>query len=129
MIICSPLRARGARAWLLAAALAPAALTVRAQNAPPSPAAAPAAVAAEPMPRAGSAAAGRRDQLELETTSITGNAELPKVLYILPWKRSGTGELPQKPDSALMDEALAPVDRMEFRRELRYRDAAADAPH
>lgn len=26
------------------------------------------------------------DQIELETTTIRGNKELPKILYVIPWK-------------------------------------------
>ena len=33
------------------------------------------------------------DHLQLDTTDITGNQELPKVLYIVPWKRSDLGDL------------------------------------
>ena len=27
-----------------------------------------------------------QDKIELRTTTITGNKELPKILYIVPWK-------------------------------------------
>lgn len=27
-----------------------------------------------------------QDRIELRTTTITGNKELPKILYIVPWK-------------------------------------------
>jgi hypothetical protein len=60
------------------------------------------------------------DRLELDTTSITGNRELPKVLYIVPWKRSDLGDLLGKPVNSLLDEVLTPVDRDVFRRENRY---------
>jgi hypothetical protein len=60
------------------------------------------------------------DRLELDTTQITGNRELPKVLYIVPWKRSDLGDLVGKPVNSLLDEVLAPVDRDVFRRENRY---------
>jgi hypothetical protein len=60
------------------------------------------------------------DRLELDTTQITGNRELPKVLYIVPWKRSDLGDLVGKPINSLLDEVLTPVDRDVFRRENRY---------
>jgi hypothetical protein len=60
------------------------------------------------------------DRLELDTTQITGNRELPKVLYIVPWKRSDLGDLVGKPVNSLLDEVLAPVDRDVFKRENRY---------
>jgi hypothetical protein len=60
------------------------------------------------------------DRLELDTTQITGNRELPKVLYIVPWKRSDLGDLVGKPINSLLDEVLMPVDRDVFQRENRY---------
>jgi hypothetical protein len=65
------------------------------------------------------------DRLDLETTEITGNRELPKVLYIVPWKRSDLGDLIGKPVNSLLDEVLEPVDRDVFRRENRYYRALA----
>jgi hypothetical protein len=63
------------------------------------------------------------DRVELETTEITGNRELPKVLYIVPWKRSDLGDLVGKPANSLLDEVLQPIDRDVFLRENRYYDA------
>jgi len=62
------------------------------------------------------------DHVELDQTTITGNRELPNVMVIVPWKESGPGE-PGKPGASLLDEALAPLDREEFRRELQYDQA------
>jgi hypothetical protein len=97
-------------------------------------AAAPAAAAAKPGGAApkqqgaarGSAAAPKAaapkgpDRLELEATEITGNRELPKVLYIVPWKRSDLGDLVGRPVNSLLDEVLQPLDRDVFQRENRY---------
>jgi hypothetical protein len=63
------------------------------------------------------------DRVELETTEITGNRELPKVLYIVPWKRSDLGDLVGRPANSLLDEVLQPIDRDVFLRENRYYDA------
>jgi hypothetical protein len=60
------------------------------------------------------------DTLDLGTTSITGNQELPKVLYIVPWKSSDLGDLAGRPVETLLDEVLAPVDPREFERHLSY---------
>lgn len=62
------------------------------------------------------------DRLELGTTSITGNQELPKVMYVVPWKKAELGDLAGRPARSLIDEILAPVDRDEFRREVGYFD-------
>ncbi len=69
--------------------------------------------------------AGRKgpDKLELEATDVTGNSELPKVLYIVPWKRSDMGDMIGRPVNSLLDEVLQPIDRDVFRRENRYYDA------
>jgi len=100
-----------------------------------------AASAARPAPKGdkatasagGKAASGNTgkgtDRVELETTEITGNRELPKVLYIVPWKRSDLGDLVGKPANSLLDEVLQPIDRDVFLRENRYYDAVKpDAP-
>ena len=60
------------------------------------------------------------DELDLGRTEITGNQELPKVLYIVPWKKSDPGELMGQPANTLLDEVLAPVDRGEFVRRVDY---------
>jgi len=60
------------------------------------------------------------DRLELDSSSITGNEELPKVMYIVPWKETDVGELQGKPANSLLDEVLEPVDREVFRRQVRY---------
>ena len=67
---------------------------------------------------------GRRvmDTIQLERTEITGNQELPKVLYIVPWKKADPGDLMGKPINSLLDEVLAPIDREEFVRQVDYYD-------
>lgn len=62
---------------------------------------------------------GRR----LEGMSVIGNEELPKSLYIIPWKEAGYVDIAGQPPQGLIDEALSPVDPEVFRRELRYRQA------
>ena len=62
------------------------------------------------------------DSIELGRTEITGNQELPKVLYIVPWKKSDPGDLMGKPVNTLLDEVLAPIDREEFIRQVDYYD-------
>jgi len=67
----------------------------------------------------------RADRLNLETTVVTGNRELPKVLYIVPWKKAEIGDLPAQPFNTLLDEVLTPVDRDVFRREVTYYGAVS----
>jgi len=49
--------------------------------------------------------------VELDPTQITGNRELPKVMYVVPWKRPSLGDYPGQPPNSLLDEVLSPVDR------------------
>jgi hypothetical protein len=85
-----------------------------------------ATTAATGAPKPGAAPTGSgkaHDNLQLDSTQITGNRELPKVLYIVPWKRSDLGDLVGKPVNSLLDEVLTPVDRDVFKRQNRYYDA------
>jgi len=75
--------------------------------------------------RAGANSGKAMDQLQLGTTDITGNRELPKVMYIVPWKHSDLGDLTGKPLNSLVDQVLQPVDRDVFKRENRYYGAVA----
>ncbi len=67
------------------------------------------------------------DRAEIDRTQIIGNRELPKVLYIVPWKKPLPSELSGRPLESVLDEALAPVDRDVFRRQVRYTTAAQAA--
>ena len=69
---------------------------------------------------AGQKAPGASDRLELGTATVTGDREQPKVMYIVPWKKSDIGDLAGKPMNSLVDEILAPVDRDVFKREVVY---------
>jgi hypothetical protein len=63
---------------------------------------------------------GVMDEMALGRTEITGNQELPKVLYIVPWQKAQPGELTGRPVNTLLDEVLAPLDREEFTRQVDY---------
>jgi hypothetical protein len=65
---------------------------------------------------------GVMDELTLGRTEITGNQELPTVLYIVPWRKSDPGDLIGRPVNTLLEEVLAPVDRTEFLRQVDYYD-------
>ena len=102
-------------AMLAVAAMLPA---VRAAD-PPAP---PPAPPVPPVPASQSAKPAAPDRLELDAALIRGNQELPKVLYIVPWKDPSLTEPAGRPLNSLVDEALAPVDREVFRRQMRYFD-------
>jgi hypothetical protein len=86
----------------------------------------PAGTASKPAATNKPAAQGKgnaKDRLDLESTQITGNRELPKVLYIVPWRSAELGDLVGRPVNSLLDEVLEPVDRDVFRRQNRYFEA------
>jgi hypothetical protein len=97
---------------------APAADTPNAATTAAPPRSAPPAAANKPAPRGNA-----RDRLDLESTQITGSQELPKVLYIVPWRGAELGDLVGRPVNSLLDEVLEPVDRDVFRRQNRYFEA------
>lgn len=66
------------------------------------------------------APAAAQDRADIDRTQIIGNRELPKVLYIVPWKKPMPGDLSGRPLVSVLDEALAPVDRDVFRRQVDY---------
>ena len=112
-------------AGAIAASFALAALPAAAQSKKAQPA------AKEPQP-----AVPSPDQADLDRSQIIGNRELPKVTYIVPWKKPGAGDLSGRPLVSVLDEALSPLDREVFRRQTRYdaqavqqqKDAAQAAP-
>lgn len=67
-----------------------------------------------------------QDKADIDRTQIIGNRELPKVLYIVPWKKPLPGDLSGRPLVSVLDEAMAPVDRDVFRRQVNY-DGQAQA--
>jgi len=86
----------------------------RAKTSQPQPA------APKTSPGTGQKAPGGTDRLQLGTATVTGDREQPKVMYIVPWKKSDIGDLAGKPMNSLVDEILAPVDRDVFKREVVY---------
>jgi hypothetical protein len=65
-------------------------------------------------------AAWGQDRADIDRTQVIGNRELPKVLYIVPWKKPPPGELSGKPVNSVLDDLLSPVDRDVFRRHMNY---------
>jgi hypothetical protein len=112
-------------------AAAPATVPAPTTTPPAAPATKAAPASSAKAPASAKPAGGRKaqDRLELDATQITGNSELPRVLYVVPWKRSDLGDLTGRPVNSLLDEVLTPVDRDVFRRQNRYYEALRpDAP-
>jgi hypothetical protein len=58
-----------------------------------------------------------QQKIEMEVTVFKGNKELPKVLYIVPWKRLADGNLKQKLVlHSLFEEAFDPIEPEAFQR-------------
>jgi hypothetical protein len=74
------------------------------------------------------AAAHAEDRADLDRTQIIGNRELPKVLYIVPWKKPLPGDTAGRPTVSVLDEVLAPIDRDVFRRQVQYDSATRSMP-
>lgn len=91
---------------------------------PAKPGAAPSGTPSRPS-RAKAPERAAQDRLELDATAVTGSRELPKVLAIVPWKKADLGDLLGKPLNSLVDDALQPLDREVFRREIDYHSALA----
>jgi hypothetical protein len=88
----------------------------------PAQSAAKAKSASTPATKPATTPAGnnRSDRIDLGTTQISGNRELPKVMYVVPWRRADPGDFAGRPPNSLLDEALTPVDRDVFRRQNSY---------
>jgi len=60
-----------------------------------------------------------QDRADVAPSQIIGNRELPKVLYIVPWKKPQIDPSTGRPPTSVIDEVLAPLDRDVYRRQLR----------
>jgi len=68
-------------------------------------------------------------RVDMEGTAIIGDKELPKVLYVVPWKDRKTSDASGPSVSLPADAAIAPVLPEEFRRRLRFRSEVPAADH
>ncbi len=64
-----------------------------------------------------------QESLQLEGTAITGNRELPMVLYILPWKSVERFDMKSPPITSIMDQKMPPLERASFQRTIHYHQA------
>jgi hypothetical protein len=66
--------------------------------------------------------AGAADRIDLDGASIVGTRELPKVLYIVPWKETRLGTLAGVSENASFDDGLVALDRDVFQKQTEYYD-------
>jgi hypothetical protein len=60
-------------------------------------------------------------RIKLQSSTITGNSELPKILYVVPWKNVPATEFDEKmtvPDVSA--DFIRPVDPDEFERQAKH---------
>ncbi len=62
------------------------------------------------------------DSIELDEIAIQGSRELPKILYVVPWKSTRLGLLQGGVGSNSFDTAFEALDRRVFRRQVEYYD-------
>ncbi len=58
------------------------------------------------------------DRIEMEQTVISGNQELPKVLYIVPWRDSDQTPIAAHEPQLSLEQLFTPIHPYEFRRKL-----------
>ena len=61
-----------------------------------------------------------QQRLEMKGTAIIGNKELPKILYIVPWKSAEPIQLTTPAFNSVLDEVFQPVERSTFKRQVKY---------
>jgi hypothetical protein len=69
------------------------------------------------------AGASAQEELQLDGMAVVGNRELPKALFIVPWKDPEAAMAPDRPVNTLINDVLQPVDPDVFRRKLEYFEA------
>ena len=70
-------------------------------------------------------AMAQEPSLQLESR-VTGNQELPRVMYILPWRKPAEVEFSWQPEPGVAAALFQPLRRDEYRRELKYRATVTD---
>ena len=69
-----------------------------------------------------SAASSAAEVIYLDETVISGNQELPKVLYVLPWQTTRNKAMPETKPEMDISQLMAPIYPHEYRREIAYRN-------
>lgn len=58
-------------------------------------------------------------------STVKGNQEQPKVLYVVPWQRDGKTTFVYEPSPTYLQEIFRSVDRDEFLRELEFESSSS----
>lgn len=68
----------------------------------------------------GQGLAQAQERSNVDGPAILGNQELPKVLYIVPWKKPVQTEVAGKGFVSVVNEDLVPIDREVFLRQVQF---------
>ena len=60
-------------------------------------------------------------------STVVGNQEQPKVLYIVPWQSADSPQLNYQPLQNLVEDIFTPIDREQFLRQQSYRETLQQA--
>lgn len=66
-------------------------------------------------------------RLQLDATSIVGNREAPRIVYLMAWKSAPKGDVLQQSLGTMHDTEFKPVDRDVFKRRIEYHHLMFDA--
>ena len=64
-----------------------------------------------------------QERLDLQGIEIIGNQELPRILYIVPWKPVERFDITSPPIVSIMEQKLSPLERASFKRKIHYHEA------
>ncbi len=70
----------------------------------------------------GSAGVMAEEQIESEGTRIIGDSDMPKALYIVPWKKPALPALSSHSLMPYLSDALLPVTRESLMKEIKYHE-------
>ena len=65
--------------------------------------------------------------IDAEGMTIYGQRELPKVMYIVPWKKTKSAEIDMPMTESLVSDVLDPIDPEVFRRKIKYFELMNDS--
>lgn len=63
------------------------------------------------------------------SSKVMGNRELPRVLYIVPWRQPGEMQFDWQPEAGIAQELFQPLRRDEYLRRLQYQTLTDEAQH
>lgn len=69
----------------------------------------------------GYAQQGQRETQVILHSTVTGNREQPRVMYIVPWDQPGDSRFEHKLQRSIARELFDPIDRDEFVRAMTYK--------